>query len=1203
MDRLKQVLKQSDTILFIGSGISTWSGLPNWAEMIEELAQALEASGYDPDLVRAEAKRGDLLQAASYGFDKLTKHQIGKFIRQVCNYGKARPKEIHRKIISLGPSCYITTNYDDLIEQSLRLWQSDPSFSTVTNRQLTETADLVHARAINYIFKLHGDAGDLESVILTREHYRKLLPQGERYAALEALKMLLASRPVIYLGFGLRDPDFILLRDVLANTFQGGTRDHFAIMPDVVDAARDYWRDHYGIHLIGYVTKASLDGSRDHSELLTILDGLIETDNETAAPNFDPDSPDSILALARHAAGLMRSEKISNELQLRVHAKPVNRSSYSVRDWLDRFDHSPIETFLDGGPQRTLLIGLPGAGKSYAVRRSAARLAEELHKSCLADTFETASVVVPVSADLKMYRGDLERLVDGLLPPSLPLKVLLKHFQVKVFLDAFNEMPREYLESGSYEADFRKFTASLGKSSVVITSRTDDSLERLGLSTYTLDQIDEKDLASELRRLNLNIEGMFSIEVQALLQRPFYFQYVMSGKIRLPKEAHPRNFYRAYLENTRKAFEMRFGIDLDIEAELARVAYSAIDRGEEAFPLAEFLRILSSETSTNLAEIDIREVANWLVSCSMLIPFSGGRIAFVHQSVTEYLAASELARRYQSRPSVLKEKLANTRWDQALFLCLSLLPTSVAEAFLEDVIRAEFTLGLKAAKYLEVGRDEVIGRLLSEIPARVREWEPTDHEIEAAVGFGLPLTEGHESHLRALIALGGSIGAAGVSRLVELKGDEVKDELLQLLVERCSDYNLCCNGVGTALKPFAKDSDVFRIAEWADLIQAASTPSHPSDKTVGFTCGAAEFLSQLEISAIRRGLLGRNGATDVSDIRAQLLCTLLQRRHSSAALDLTGELVCLGITEAATTLYFVANFSEPSDELSWASFSSVHVGRLISMMSTENSWALRALKCLCEARPDLSKVVERDAMKMSGIERGALMYCVSLGDCTPVFQALEAVVEMSDGQRRCQPFYLLSDIDFDWTGREDLYLALLRLRDIALAKVMFGASVPTSVTGIYELSIGSIEWYLEWMMDVWADDDDNNWFLYQLGSFFGEHVSIEVQGEFVSEFNKPHSRFRELLFRFVIPYITDFSTDEFSEHAISFLLAHLSSEEAVTYVYDRNVLGSTATEQFVTDRLLPLLANAEEPLLRNLQAVLRQAGSRHNRRYFVEVPG
>src|SRR5215211_4364339 len=111
MENLRQVLAQEDTVLFIGSGISIWSGLPSWTGMIEELARFIEGSGANADLVRQEAKRGDLLQAASYGFDKLTRPQIGEFIRSACRYGTAKPQEIHRKIVSLGPRCFITTNY------------------------------------------------------------------------------------------------------------------------------------------------------------------------------------------------------------------------------------------------------------------------------------------------------------------------------------------------------------------------------------------------------------------------------------------------------------------------------------------------------------------------------------------------------------------------------------------------------------------------------------------------------------------------------------------------------------------------------------------------------------------------------------------------------------------------------------------------------------------------------------------------------------------------------------------------------------------------------------------------------------------------------------------------------------------------------------------------------------------------------------
>lgn len=224
--------------------MSLWAGVPSWSQLIEELAVYLEVSGRDAILVRAEAQRGDLLQAASYGFYKLTKPQIGDFIRRACRYGIAKPQEIHRRLVSLGPRCYVTTNYHNLIEESLRIWQPDRFFRpAVTNRHLTETAEIVHASAMDFIFKPHGDAGDSESIILTREQYRQLLPGGERQAALESLKLLMVSRPVVYIGFGLRDPDFLYLRDLLSNTYKGGVRDHYAMMADVQEPEMDYWDD------------------------------------------------------------------------------------------------------------------------------------------------------------------------------------------------------------------------------------------------------------------------------------------------------------------------------------------------------------------------------------------------------------------------------------------------------------------------------------------------------------------------------------------------------------------------------------------------------------------------------------------------------------------------------------------------------------------------------------------------------------------------------------------------------------------------------------------------------------------------------------------------------------------------------------------------------------------------------------------------
>jgi hypothetical protein len=187
MKKLKAILSQEDTVIFVGSGISTWSGIPNWKNLIQELADFLDANDQDSSLVRRELNNNDLLQAASYGFAVLSKPQIGEFIRSVTRRHSAKPSGVHQLIMELQPKCFITTNYDDLIEQSVQLWRGG-LYRVVTNKQLTETAEIIGAKSVEFIFKPHGDAADADSIILTREQYRTLQPNGGREAALRGVK-------------------------------------------------------------------------------------------------------------------------------------------------------------------------------------------------------------------------------------------------------------------------------------------------------------------------------------------------------------------------------------------------------------------------------------------------------------------------------------------------------------------------------------------------------------------------------------------------------------------------------------------------------------------------------------------------------------------------------------------------------------------------------------------------------------------------------------------------------------------------------------------------------------------------------------------------------------------------------------------------------------------------------------------------------
>ena len=109
-------------------------------------------------------------------------------------------------------------------------------------------------------------------------------------------------------------------------------------------------------------------------------------------------------------------------------------------------------------------------------------------------------------------------------------------------------------------------------------------------------------------------------------------------------------------------------------------------------------------------------------------------------------------------------------------------------------------------------------------------------------------------------------------------------------------------------------------------------------------------------------------------------------------------------------------------------------------------------------------------------------------------------------------------------------------------------------------------------------------------------LSKEARRSFIIEFNKPDSKYRAVLCNSILIRLNNVTTDDFSADAISFLLADLGRTK-INDSWRGHLLGRTATEQFVAERLIPLLPDANPPLLGNLQKVLRQAGSRHGRRY------
>lgn len=1189
-DMLKGVLsalRQEDCIIFIGSGISMWSGLPSWTELLRELADFLDECGVDNALVTREIANGELLQAASYGFDKLTKTQIGIFMTQVCRCGKAKPHEIHNKILNLGVKCFITTNYDKLLEMGINKWWSQKDIMVVTNRQLSEMGKIVQARSTNFIYKPHGDVGDTDSIILTREQYRSLLINGERHMALETLRSLMVSRPVVYIGFGLRDPDFIYIRDVLSNIYQGSVRDHYAIMADVEDAEIDYWRRNYGIHLIGYETQILSDGSKSHASLLNLLDFINNELQEKGKMKSDKTKAEIVLALMRYASRLNKYTKAEIEFGICVHRELSNEKTY----FMDKLNGSFVEEVLMSSDENAILIGLPGAGKSYAMRRATAILAEKLNEKCLQDDITFSELVIPVYIDLKLYDGNLSGMIEREFSQTLPFNIIISECKCKIFLDSFNEMSREYWEDGKYQYDFAEVFGKYENAIIIIGSRNIDGLEKYKFPTYYLDEMDKEAINSVLVKRGVTAE--LNETIYRIVSKPFYFQYIINGTIEIKNITQPKHFYKAFFKSLQKDFEERYAEKIEIEKILSAVAYRALDIGIEAFPVElMYEEINVQEVFYEMEQKE--EFVNWLIYKTILVPHVNGKITFVHQSITEYLAANKLMRLYIEDKTIISKKIKFYRWDQTIFFMINLLPYKLAEEVIDNLFEIDFGLVLRSVKYIELQTEELVDRIFEEI---IKNRDLRHHykgEIERSLRYDLPTFSENEESIRKIIALGNIIGGSAVFCLWRLKGNEIKMELMQLLLEHSSDYNFCSNAVAEVLNQMIEENDLNEINKIIEKAEKDVIEDNLEEKQ-GLISAIAAIIQEFDEDYIKDILIGNSKFMELPLMRKEIFREYLQERKTMQSLNNAIEIFMQGYKKASITIYFITCFSKC--DLEWDVFQNEHIDKLIDCLA-DDVWTLSTLKQILKHRNDLKDYTKNKAQLYAGIVRAAILSCVEEGEQEDVFKELEHLLGMAEETLEKQSFELLSDIELVWTNKEDLLIKLLKLKNGDLVSGLMGGAAPPDIKGIDTLKIEDIDWWLNWLEEIENETSANQgWKLLQVSGFLAKYADTKTKAEFLQRFNDESSIYRKVLLKHIIPRINTCLTD-FNENAIMYILEDLK-ENIYWGRWKHHFLANIVDERFVVERLMPLLDNSSETFRKNLVDIIRAAGAEHGKRYIL----
>lgn len=284
-------IKNKNAALFIGAGFSKPAGFINWKELLKDMADELNL-----DVER----ENDLVSLAQYYCNKKggNRFYINQTIKN--NFSSTENNSKNHEIIARLPIfSYWTTNYDTLIEESLRSNHRIPDV-----KRKNADLSLTEPNRDSIVYKMHGDISSPNEAIIIKEDYetydRKFLP------FVNTLKGDLISKTFLFLGFSFTDPNInYILSRIKVEYDEGNVRQHYAILKKLEvkefknRAEYNYFKNKFSLFiedLKRYQIEVLLINS--YSEITLILEEIEKKLNQNtifisgSAASYEPYSPE-----------------------------------------------------------------------------------------------------------------------------------------------------------------------------------------------------------------------------------------------------------------------------------------------------------------------------------------------------------------------------------------------------------------------------------------------------------------------------------------------------------------------------------------------------------------------------------------------------------------------------------------------------------------------------------------------------------------------------------------------------------------------------------------------------------------------------------------------------------------------------------------------------------------------------------------------
>lgn len=241
-EELLKAFHKGEGVLWLGAGTSLGSGLPTWRSLIEAMVGYLNRQGAmsetalthaDSYLDIAELFRATVGPNEFYSF--LRSQIAGKSpdtIWSTENDTLSAVAEMANRFWPKPGLVMVSTNYDNLLEDLVNARHAKRVRTIISD---TDLATASFGKEL-CLLKPHGDIAQPNSIVITFSDYCTFAQQ--KSAFVNTLSELLASRTVLFVGYGLGDFTFNALLGSVVSRYRAYKRNSFAIATHTSEAKK-----------------------------------------------------------------------------------------------------------------------------------------------------------------------------------------------------------------------------------------------------------------------------------------------------------------------------------------------------------------------------------------------------------------------------------------------------------------------------------------------------------------------------------------------------------------------------------------------------------------------------------------------------------------------------------------------------------------------------------------------------------------------------------------------------------------------------------------------------------------------------------------------------------------------------------------------------------------------------------------------------